>query len=331
MTQVFTIAIFGLNTTDLNQLKTQILLCLPSNTSPKWVNIAEDKIDVLFVSDVFFNSVGIQNILKERTKKYLKLTKSNSHLGEVVGDQLFYPFSSSKDLHDWFTQKVLPDVEPTESGLNYKKFYFDEKNKLPVAWKPNATLEDVFAEIFTPRNGYIQLFDANRFIALVDTRTERVWVEESMTRLQLTNSLNQTYATSQMVQEKMEGKVIYDLRAWLWVSLSHSSILQLPKIKLTQNFKLDIWPQFERDMRRRDYLEIAACFSEGANINTVKKHLNLTDEKILNFVGCAKLLQLGQFIESKEVKFSTDTNQIETGQTNKLRSFFGKLRHKLGL
>ena len=261
----------------------------------------------------------------------MKLTKSNSHLGEIIGDQLFYPFSSSKDLPNWFTQEILPDIESSESGLNYKKFYFDEKNQLPVAWKPNATLEDVFAEIFTPRNGYIQLFDANRFIALVDTRTERVWVEEGMTGLQFTNSLNQTYATSQIVQEKTEGKVIYDLRTWLWVILSHSSMLQLPKIKLTQNFKLDIWPQFERDMRRRDYLEIAACFSQGANINTVKKHLNLTDEKILNFVGYAKLLQLGQLIESKEVKFSTHTNQIETGQTNKLRSFFGKLRHKLGL
>ena len=60
MTQALKIAIFGLNTTDLNQLKTQISLCLPANTHFKWVNIAEDKIDVLLVSDVFFNSIGIQ-------------------------------------------------------------------------------------------------------------------------------------------------------------------------------------------------------------------------------------------------------------------------------
>ena len=69
MTQALKIAIFGLNTTDLNQLKTQISLCLPANTHLKWVNIAEDKIDVLLVSDVFFNSIGIQKVLKEKVKR----------------------------------------------------------------------------------------------------------------------------------------------------------------------------------------------------------------------------------------------------------------------
>ena len=197
--------------------------------------------------------------------------------------------------------------------------------------KPDATIEEVFAEIFTPRNGYIQLFDASGFIALIDTRTERVWVEANMTGLQFNESLNQTYATSQVVQEQTEGKLIYDLRVWLWLILSQSSMIQLPKVELNQNFKLEIWPQFERDMRRRDYLKMAACFSEGANIEAVKQHLNSTDEKILNFVGCASLLQLGRIVESDEVKFSTEINLIETGQTNKLRSFFGKLRKKLGL
>ena len=55
MTQALKIAIFGLNTTDLNQLKTQISLCLPASTHLKWVNIAEEKIDVLFFSYIFFN------------------------------------------------------------------------------------------------------------------------------------------------------------------------------------------------------------------------------------------------------------------------------------
>ncbi len=104
MTQALKIAIFGLNTTDINQLKTQIVLCLPSNTQPNWVNIAEDKIDVLLVSDVFFNSIGIQKVLKEKVKRYLRLTKSNSDLGRIIDDQLFYPFSDLKYLHEWLAQ-----------------------------------------------------------------------------------------------------------------------------------------------------------------------------------------------------------------------------------
>ena len=108
-------------------------------------------------------------------------------------------------------------------------------------------------------------------------------------------------------------------------------MLTLPKAQMNQNFKLDIWPQFAKNMHRRDDLKMAACFSEGANIGAVQQHLNSTDEKILNFVSCASLLQLGRFIESDEVKFSTDINQIQTNQTNKLRNFFEKFRKKLGL
>ena len=332
MTKTLNIAVFGLNTTDINQLKTQIVLCLPSNTQPNWVNIAEEKIDVLFVTDIFFNSIGIQNTLKERAQRYLKLTKSNRDFGKIIGDQLFYPFSDVTYLSKWFSQELLPNTDETiQLKPSNKHFHLNTKNEFPTVLKSETTLEQVFSEIFTPRNGYIQLFDASGFIALVDTRTERVWIEENMTGLQFNDSLNQTYATSQIVHENTEGKLIYDLRTWLWQTLSHSSMLTLPKAQMNQNFKLDIWPQFAKNMHRRDDLKMAACFSEGANIEAVKQHLNSTDEKILNFVSYASLLQLGRFIESDEVKFSTDINQIQTSQTNKLRNFFEKVRKKLGL
>lgn len=329
MTQVLKIAIFGLNTTDLSQLKTQVLLCLPENIQPKWVNIAEEQIDFLFVSDIFFNSVGIQKVLKKSTKRYLRLVKSDHHVGQVIDDQLFYPFSDLKYLNQWMSQQDSVQPKNLEPKMQ-QPFYLDARDKLPQVLKSNVTLEKVCTEIFTPRNGYIQLFDANGFIALVDTRTERVWVDEGL-KVQFTHTLNQTYATAHVVQEKMQAKVVYDLRIWLWSVFSRSSMLQLPPIELSQNFKLEIWPQFEKDISRRDYLKMAACFSQGANINTVKQQLNLPDEKVINFVGTASLLQLGRFIELNEVKFSMQNSSSETAQTNKLKSFFGKLRQKLGL
>ncbi len=82
---------------------------------------------------------------------------------------------------------------------------------------------------------------------------------------------------------------------------------------------------------RRDFLKMATCFSQGAQIDQVKQSLNLSNERVLNFVACAVLLQLGQFIDQNEVKYQADTQQVETGQMNKLRGFIGKLRRKLGL
>lgn len=331
MTQVLKIAIFGLNTGDLNQLKTQVFLCLPANTNFKWVNIAEEQIDLLLVSDIFFYSTGIQSAIKERTKKYLRLRKTTHDFGKIMDDQLFYPCSYLENLQQWISQEILQDQKSIESQTIQKQSILSEPTSVPVSLNVDASLEDVFSEIFTPRNGHIQLFDATGFIAIVDTRTERVWIDEQTTKRQFSSSLNQTYATNKVVQEQIEGKVTYDLRTWLWLILNHSTLLSLPKIELNQNFKLDIWPQFEKDIHRKDNLKIAACFSEGAKIEAVRQHLNLTNDKIINFVQYANLLQLGRFIEASEAKFSLDINQIETTQTNKLKSFFGKLRKKFGL
>lgn len=201
---------------------------------------------------------------------------------------------------------------------------------MPTVLNPVMTTAQVFSEIFTPRNGYIQLFDAHGFLALVDTRTERVWVEPNK-EIQFNETLNQTYATAQLVQDTIKDKDVYDLRIWLWKVVNASSAIQLPQVSLNQNFRLEIWPQFEKNLQRRDFLKMATCFSQGAQIDQVKQSLNLSNERVLNFVACAVLLQLGQFVDQNQVKYQIDTQQAETGQVNKLRGFIGKLRKKLGL
>lgn len=326
MKNVLNIAVFGLSLNSLEQIKEQILLSLPENLNVKWVNLAEQKIDLLLVNDVFFNSPGIQKLLTIQNIVYLRLVKKVENAGRIVGDQLFYPFSNIEHLHDWLFRKVLSQHELTAPVKSTLEVIKPVQSVLPTV----MTTEQVFSEIFTPRNGYIQLFDAHGFLALVDTRTERVWVEPNK-EIQFNETLNQTYATAQLVQDTIKDKDVYDLRIWLWKVVNDSSAIQLPQVSLNQNFRLEIWPQFEKDLQRRDFLKMATCFSQGAQIDQVKQSLNLSNERVLNFVACAVLLQLGQFIDQNEVKYQVDTQQVETGQMNKLRGFIGKLRKKLGL
>jgi hypothetical protein len=328
MKNILNIAVFGLNLSTLDQIKTQVLLALPSSIQVKWVNLAENKIDLLLVNDVFFNAPGIQKVLNDQRIAYLRLVKKVEHAGRIIGDQLFYPFSDLEHLHEWLSDKLVPEgsMRFALPSIELKKT-FVSSSYMPQVEVP---LERVMAEIFTPRNGFIQLYDAHGFLALIDTRTERVWVEAGETIL-FNASLNQTYATAQFVQDITQNKEVYDLRAWLWKVLSQSTALELPNVELKQNFKLDIWPQFERDLKRKEYLKMAACFSCGAKISDVKQFLDLSHDRILNFVSCAVLLQLGRFVDQNEVKFQEDTKQVESGQRHKLRSFIGKLRKKLGL
>ncbi|TCB36896.1 hypothetical protein E0H82_04090 [Acinetobacter sp. ANC 4910] len=328
MANILNIAVFGLSLSTLDHIKTQVLLALPSSIQVKWVNIAESKIDLLLVNDVFFNAPGIQKVLSNPQITYLRLVKKVEHAGRIIGDQLFYPFSNLEHLHEWLSEKLaLVTAMPFSLPVREMKV----PPILPtITPQVEISIERVFTEIFTPRNGFIQLFDASGFLALIDTRTERVWVDAGKT-IQLNSTLNQTYATAQFVQEITKHKEVYDLRVWLWKVVNASTDLKLPVVDLNQNFKLEIWPQFERDLKRNEFLKMAACFSHGAKISDVKHFLNLSHDQILNFVSCAVLLQLGRFVNQNEVKFQEDTKQVESGQGHKLRSFIGKLRKKLGL
>ena len=328
MNNILNIAVFGLNLSTLDQIKTQVLLALPSSIQVKWVNLAENKIDLLLVNDVFFNAPGIQKVLNNQRIAYLRLVKKVEHAGRIIGDQLFYPFSDLEHLHEWLSDKLV-----REGSKHFAMSSIEpRKAAVPSSYMPQATvpLERVMTEIFTPRNGFIQLYDTQGFLALIDTRTERVWVEAGKT-IQFNATLNQTYATAQFVQEVTQNKEVHDLRAWLWKVLNQSTALELPNVELKQSFKLEIWPQFERDLKRKEYLKMAACFSHGAKISDVKQFLDLSHDRILNFVSCTVLLQMGRFVDQNEVKFQEDTKQVESGQVNKLRSFIGKLRKKLGL
>ena len=50
MKNVLNIAVFGLSLNSLEQIKEQILLSLPENLNVRWVNLAEQKIDLLLHS-----------------------------------------------------------------------------------------------------------------------------------------------------------------------------------------------------------------------------------------------------------------------------------------
>ena len=81
MKNVLNIAVFGLSLNSLEQIKEQILLSLPENLNVRWVNLAEQKIDLLLVNDVFFNSPGIQKLLTIQNIVYLRLVKKVENAG----------------------------------------------------------------------------------------------------------------------------------------------------------------------------------------------------------------------------------------------------------
>ena len=225
----------------------------------------------------------------------MRLVKDVNQAGSIVGDQLFYPFTQLNHLMAWLQQRFFGQTHPQVSHVQEKPNM--SVSRVAASQYSHAKVENqvVFNEIFTPRNGYIQLYDHTGFLALIDTRTERVWFEHDQVLHSLKDSINQTYATNSFVQDMIKNKIAYDLRTWLWQAVSHSSTLDLPKIDTNVYFKLNIWPQFEKGLDRKDNLKIAACFALGAKVEDVEQHLNLSLERVKKFVAIAQLLKLGVF------------------------------------
>ena len=330
MKKAFNVAIFGLNLETLDQMKNQLLLSVPTDVNVQWVNISSNEIDLLLVNDMFFDSPNIQRVIQQQ-KSYLRLVKDVNQAGSIIEDKLFYPFTRLNQLVEWLQQRYFNymgrQVNPIEDNFVLNS----ARNSAAQYSQTKVDHKSVFNEIFTPRNGYIQLYDHTGFLALIDTRTERVWFEQNQELYSLKDTINQTYAKNSFVHEMIKDKTPYDLRTWLWQAISHTGDLDLPEVDADHVFKLDIWPQFEKSLDRKDNLKIAACFALGAKVQDVQQHLGISLERVKKFVAIAQTLKLGELIEADAAKFSIEQKQENSGQVNKLRSFFGKLRKKLGL
>ena len=318
MKKSLNIAIFGLSLKVLNELKNQILSSLPHHVEVNWVNIADKNIDLLLVHDAFFESTSIQKVIAQIQLQYLRLIKLPEQSGMIINDTLAYPIHQPQHLRQWLADKFF----------NYVMDYsIEQENKKNVANNPTQ----VIAQCLNSRNGFIRLFDYWGFLALVDTMTERVWVNPKHPASCFDQSLNHTYATNQFVQETIKTIPAQDLKSWLWKMAMQSQSIKLEPFSSEKYFKLTTWPKFENHYERRQLIKIATCFAQGAQIQSVTSHLNLSKTQVKQFVYVAKILNLGTWIEEKDAKFkpiSTESNSVQMG---KVQSFFKKLRKKLGL
>lgn len=319
MKQVINIAIFGLSLDVANELKTQIQQFISSSQSINWVNIASPDLELLLVNESFFSTHTIQNILKNKQCKFLRLVRNSSLSGKISEEILYYPFLKSYDLAVYFNQNF---------GSNLSTNHTEDKNKVI---ERSTDFRHTINELFNHRNGFVKVFDDNGEIGIVDTRTERIWLKHQRKYLSITPSFSHTYAKSSEAMA-MKDEDVKDLKIWLWQIVFNSNIYNSNNfIKDNDCFKLNLWPQFKDDYGRKELLKIAACFSLGAKIQDIIEQLNIQRSKLDKFIYVAQLLKMIQKIDPEEVKFIVKQTQNESQDSGIFRGFLGKLRKKIGI
>ena len=279
MKEQIKIAIFGLSLTIEENLKQKIQSLFDDSVKVEWVTLNSASIDVLLVNDLFLNSKIVQSYI-QRKVPYLRLLSNEERSGQIENDTLYLPFIINDETKGWFNKRYL------EVPVNFQSFKTNIENT-NTANVDELDFKAVIAEFFNEENGTIQVFDQYGELALMNTKTEQVWIDQTRKEKCSYSTLNFTYATMQMSQ-KVSNQQGVDLHQWLWNALWDSKAV-IENQALDQTYTLEIWPQPSQLSQRNNIFKIAAYFEQGATGQQVQQKTGLDLRFIHQFISVSLL------------------------------------------
>lgn len=279
MKEQIKIAIFGLSLTIEENLKQKIQSLFDDSVKVEWVSLNSASIDVLLVNDLFLNSKIVQSHIQKKVP-YLRLLTNENRSGQIENDTLYLPFIINDETKGWFNKRYL------EVPVNFQSFKTSIENT-STANVDELDFKAVIAEFFKEENGTIQVFDHYGELALMNTKTEQVWIDQTRKEKCSYSTLNFTYATMQMSQ-KVSNQQGLDLHQWLWNALWDSNTV-IENQALDQTYTLEIWPQPSELSQRNDIFKIAAYFEQGATGQQVQQKTGLDLRFIHQFISVSLL------------------------------------------
>lgn len=279
MKEQIKIAIFGLSLTIEENLKQKIQSLFDDSVKVEWVSLNSASIDVLLVNDLFLNSKIVQSHIQKKVP-YLRLLTNENRSGQIENDTLYLPFIINDETKGWFNKRYL------EVPVNFQSFKTNIENT-NTANVDELDFKAVIAEFFNEENGTIQVFDQYGELALMNTKTEQVWIDQTRKEKCSYSTLNFTYATMQMSQ-KVSNQQGVDLHQWLWNALWDSKAV-IENQALDQTYTLEIWPQPSELSQRNDIFKIAAYFEQGATGQQVQQKTGLDLRFIHQFISVSLL------------------------------------------
>ena len=279
MKEQIKIAIFGLSLTIEENLKQKIQSLFDDSVKVEWVTLNSASIDVLLVNDLFLNSKIVQSHIQKKVP-YLRLLTNENRSGQIENDTLYLPFIINDETKGWFNKRYL------EVPVNFQSFKTNIENT-NTANVDELDFKAVIAEFFKEENGTIQVFDHYGELALMNTKTEQVWIDQTRKEKCSYSTLNFTYATMQMSQ-KVSNQQGVDLHQWLWNALWDSKAV-IENQALDQTYTLEIWPQPSELSQRNDIFKIAAYFEQGATGQQVQQKTGLDLRFIHQFISVSLL------------------------------------------
>ncbi|MEG2884731.1 MAG: hypothetical protein RR884_09145, partial [Acinetobacter sp.] len=102
------IAISGISSKISDELKIELRQIIPNHFDINWINIASQNIDLLLIHAKFFDTQGIQQLIKQKKILFLKVSNEHRSVSSILeNNTLFPPFQESKTLQKWIQSHLL--------------------------------------------------------------------------------------------------------------------------------------------------------------------------------------------------------------------------------
>lgn len=315
MKKTLYLSVFGLNLALINELKAVISDILAKNYELSWTHIADPKLNFLFIYESFIELPNIQKILHNKIH-YLKLSKQ-TQLNSILHDNcLSLPLQSTHELEAWFNDHLNKQA-PESTRSQQAQTLFEQK----ISY---LHLKEIQEKIdFNSSKGKYTLEQNGQLIALIDF--DQYQLIQPTFQLQSDQRLCIQHATLASILAAKQHP-ISDLKQGLWQL--YWNILKFESPTYRGCYQTQCWPRSQFHEEQAHFLQLAAYFSKGAEIQFVHEQTQLSLPFIHQFLMCCELVQACEEISLEQAKFKSHS---QTPSATPLRGFFQKLRKKLGL
>lgn len=315
------IAISGISLKVSDELKIELRKTIPHEFGINWINIADPNIDLLLINENFFESEGIQRILKQKQLPCLKVAKGEGSDHIEQHNTLYLPFQHSEALKNWIQFRLLSYLSHQQS----------QQPKTERVSSHNAINEKYLTDMLNPENARLHLFDDHGTLAIIDTRSQIAWLEPTRIHTKTNHSFKYEFATTSNFT-KVSRKVEYNLQDWVWNLFWHSIEFQRLAPNENEYYKIEYWPQSAQSEGRKTALLLSACFIQGAQLYQVATQLKLPIQTVQQFIAACMISNNGGIIPASESHYlKTEAEEQMIEQKGFLNKFFGKIRRRFGL
>lgn len=312
------IAIIGLSSSVIFDLRNQIRELIATQYRLNWVNITHRNLDLIVIDHNFIESRSIQKILSYKHVAVLQVNRNSTQAGELIDSVLHFPLRDQNHLKEWLYSHVL------------RHEFADQSDQLVKSDQDMIDIH-VFERLNSKTLGRVKLIDSHGVLGVVDTNQELFWpANQRANDIVIDQTLGVTYSTSNDLKNVQKRPI--DLKQWLWQVVWNSPMYGR-LVQPNDHLRLLFWPQPCANAERREVLRLTASFQERRlSIAQMAEHVQLPIARVQHFASSLLAAGLAEMLPPDQYPVVQPTVDAEKNASSMgWRSLFSKLRSQLGM